>query len=509
MTPPLRFRPRNECPVRPQGRYVLYWMVAARRMSWNFALDHALAHCAQLKKPLVVFEPLRAGYRWASDRHHTFVLQGMRDNAAAVDAAARDAGVSVTYLPWVEPVAGAGKGLLEVLADDACVVVTDEWPSFFVPQMVSRAAHKLSARGVRVEDVDGNGLLPLRAAGEQVFPSAYAFRRFLQKTLPAHLLERPDPRPLASLSKAATPWHTPVDLGKALDRYPSAPVDPAAVEKLPIDHLVPPVPQRGGATAGLSHLQDFVARKLARYGEDRSSPDKDGQSGLSPWLHWGHLSVHAVADAVWRHEDWTPARAGGVKSGSREGFWGLSPSSEGFLDELITWRELGFNFSSRRDDAYDWASLPSWAQESLLSHQSDRREHVYSYDQLERAQTHDELWNAAQRQLRGEGIIHNYLRMLWGKKVLEWTNDPRTALEFLVELNNKWAIDGRDPNSSSGIFWVFGRYDRPWGPTRPIFGSIRYMTSANTMKKHDCEKYLKKWSGGRSSSTSVTQPSLL
>jgi deoxyribodipyrimidine photo-lyase len=511
MVPVIRLRARNDQPVRPDGTHVLYWMVAARRTSWNFALDHALHHCAQLKKPLVIFEPLRAGYRWASDRHHAFVLQGMLDNQAAVAAAARATGVAVTYVPYVEPAPGAGSGLLAALAKDACVVVTDDWPSFFVPQMVDAAAKKLGAQGVRVEDVDGNGLLPMRAAGEQVFPTAYAFRRFLQKTLPDHLAHRPHAAPLSTLSKEETPWHVAVDVGAVLSRFPSAPLDVAALSSLPIDHAVAPVPMQGGERAGMARLHDFVTRKLARYGDDRSAPDKDGQSGLSPWIHWGHVSVHAVADAALRAEGWTPDKAGGVKNGSREGFWGTSSSTEGFLDELVTWRELGFNMTSRRPDASRWESLPSWAQDTLLSHMSDKRAYLYSYEQLENAETHDPLWNAAQKQLRTEGVIHNYLRMLWGKKVLEWTADPRVALQHLVELNNKWAIDGRDPNSLSGIFWVFGRYDRPWGPVRPIFGTIRYMTSDNTMKKHDCEAYLQRWNGTSSKKPRATaaQASLL
>jgi deoxyribodipyrimidine photo-lyase len=499
MVPAIRVRARNDRPVRSPaqgGRYVLYWMVAARRTTWNFALDHALDHCARLQLPLVIFEPLRIGYRWASDRHHAFVLQGMADNAAAVADAAARTGAAVTYLPWVEPDAGAGRGLLEALGADAAVVVTDDWPSFFVPAMVTAAADKLGARGVRLEDVDGNGLLPVRAAGDQVFPTAYAFRRFLQKELPAHLLERPQPAPLASLSSSTTPWHRAVDLSAVQARWPSASLDPAHLSALPIDHAVPVVAARGGAAAGAARLDDFVARKLARYGEDRSSPDRDGQSGLSPWIHWGHVGVHAVVDAVWRSEGWTPDRAGRVKNGSREGFWGLSATAEGFLDELVTWRELGFNMTSRRPDADRWESLPTWAQETLLSHAADPRKYQYTYEQLEDAQTHDPLWNAAQRQLRVEGVVHNYLRMLWGKKVLEWSADPRDALRHLIELNNRWATDGRDPNSLSGIFWVFGRYDRPWGPVRPIFGTIRYMTSENTQKKHDCDAYLRRWGGG-------------
>jgi deoxyribodipyrimidine photo-lyase len=263
----------------------------------------------------------------------------------------------------------------------------------------------------------------------------------------------------------------------------------------------------GGEAAARAHLQRFIANRFSRYHEDRSPPDLDGQSGLSPWLHQGHLSVHEVVDAVFVREAFSPERLAPKPTGSREGFWGLSASAEGFLDELLTWRELGFNMTSRRADYDQWSSLPTWAQETLIDHLGDERKHVYDLEQLATSQTHDPLWNAAQRQLVHDGVIHNYLRMLWGKKVLEWSKDPREALTHLIELNNRYAIDGRDPNSYSGIFWVFGRYDRPWGPIRPIFGTIRYMTSDNTMKKHACKKYLQRWGPGASSSSKVSSSS--
>ncbi len=168
--------------------------------------------------------------------------------------------------------------------------------------------------------------------------------------------------------------------------------------------------------------------------------------------------------------------------------------AEAFIDQLITWREIGFNMSSRERNYDRYESLPEWALKTLAEHASDRRPWVYSLDQFERAETHDPLWNAAQRQLVEEGIIHNYMRMLWGKKILHWTSHPREALSIMIELNNKYALDGRDPNSYSGIFWTLGRYDRAWGPERPIFGKVRYMTSESTANKWNVKNYLKKYS---------------
>jgi deoxyribodipyrimidine photo-lyase len=179
--------------------------------------------------------------------------------------------------------------------------------------------------------------------------------------------------------------------------------------------------------------------------------------------------------------------------GGRSGWWGMSEAAESFLDELVTWREIGFNMCSKVRRYDRWESLPEWAQETLDDHSRDPRPHIYSLEQLQNAATHDAVWNAAQRQLLHEGRMHNYLRMLWGKKVLEWSPTPQDALKVLIELNNRYAVDGRDPNSYSGIFWVFGRYDRAWGPERPIFGKIRYMTSDSTLRKLDMKAYLAKW----------------
>lgn len=494
--PHLRLQTLVDRPIRSDGAFVLYWMTANRRSSWNFALDRALEHATALGKPLLVLEPLRVGYRWASDRFHAFVIQGMGDQAKAFS----DAGVA--YHPYVEPAPGAGKGLLEALAQDACVVVGDDWPCFFHPRMQQAAAKGLERLGRRFEVVDSNGLLPIRAAGERVFPSAHTFRRFLQHELPKHMFARPSSQPLAS-AKALPTTTVPTAVQARWPAWTDFSGSAASLSSVPIDHTVAPVALPGGEQGGRRRMEHFVATKLARYHEDRSPPDLDGQSGLSPWLHWGQLSVHEVVDLLWRTESFTPDQLAPKPTGSREGWWGLSVAAEGFLDELITWREIGFNFTSRRADYDQWSSLPTWAQQTLIDHLPDERAYTYTLEELTTSQTHDPLWNAAQRQLVHDGIIQNYLRMLWGKKVLEWSSDPRTALEHLIELNNRYALDGRDPNSYSGIFWVFGRYDRPWGPIRPIFGAIRYMTSDNTMKKHACKAYLRRWSPSSSSGASL------
>lgn len=482
----LRVNVVNDRPIETRRPYVLYWMIAARRTRYNFALDRALHHARELGKPLVVLEPLRVGYRWASDRFHAFVLQGMADNARAFAAA------GATYLPYVEPEAGAGKGLLAELASGACVVVTDEQPGFFLPQMVAAAGAKLD---VRLEQVDGNGLLPLRAS-ERAYPSAALFRRMLQRVLPQHLATFPSAEPLARLPRALRDAELP---GGLLRRWPAASdallaASPDALSRLPIDHAVGPVPYRGGSLAAGELLDAFLEDKLPRYGEERSDPDADAASGLSPYLHFGHVSAHEIVARVWADASWDPSRLAHAKvTGSREGWWDMPASSEAFLDELVTWRELGYGWCFHRPDFGTYNSLPDWARATLAKHASDPRPETYTRAQLAAARTEDPVWNAAQRELVAEGRIQNYLRMLWGKKVLEWSSTPLAALSTLIELNNKYAVDGRDPNSYSGILWTLGLFDRPWGPERPIFGTVRYMTSASTLRKLKLKRYLERW----------------
>ena len=177
-------------------------------------------------------------------------------------------------------------------------------------------------------------------------------------------------------------------------------------------------------------------------------------------------------------------------AGSREGWWGAAPEVESFLDELITWREVGYNMCALTDNFDQYESLPEWARTTLEQHAGDPREYIYTLEEFESAATHDELWNAAQNQLVREGRIHNYLRMLWGKKIFEWSPSAPEALDVLIELNNKYALDGRNPNSYSGIFWCLGRYDRAWGPERPVYGKIRYMSSDNTARKVKVKDYV-------------------
>ena len=483
----MRIRSLNDSPIRRDGRYVLYWMTATRRLAWNHALDHAVDLALEAGRPLLVFEPLRCDYPWASPRFHRFVMDGMEEHREAL----RSAGVA--YYPYVEPVVGAGRGLLAALASGATSVVTDDHPGFFLPRMSGAAAAQL---GVRLEAVDSCGVLPVRAT-DRVFSTAYSFRRWSQKVLPEHLARRPGARPLVRAARLGR-----ARIGSDVSRRwkPATAADlrgASFLAGLPLDASVPPVTAaRGGRAAARRALAGFVRTKLGRYAEEGNRPDAEATSDLSAWLHFGHLSSHEVFEAVARAEGWSPSSLSDRADGRREGWWGMSPGAEAFLDQLVTWRELGFNAAAHLP-AYDhWETLPPWARITLEEHAGDPRPELYTREELERSATRDPLWNAAQRQLVREGRIHNYLRMLWGKKILEWSPGPREALANMLCLNDKYALDGRDPNSISGIFWVLGRYDRPWGPERDIFGKVRYMSSRNTARKLPLKRYLEKYSPG-------------
>lgn len=472
--PEFRVVAANEAEARADGEFVLYWMVMARRTHYSYALDRAIEWSRALGKPLVVLEALRVAYPWASDRFHRFAIDAMADNAKRFGKA------GIFHHPYVEPAPGAGSGLLQALAARACVVVTDEFPDFFLPRMLAAAAPRLP---VRVEAIDGNGILPLRAA-PKAFSHAHHFRRFLQRELRPHLARAPAADPLRRLDLPRLDA-LPADI---LQRWPAASDGllrgaPGSLAALPIDHDVPPVDFRGGPEHGRKVLGSFVNDRLQRYANGRNQPQEDAASGLSPYLHWGFVSPHQVLHDVLAREEWSPERLGEKATGKREGWWGVSANSEAFLEEFITWREVSYNsaFWINGHDEYD--SLPAWALATLRKHAGDPRDHLFTREQLELGHSYDRLWNATQGQLRVDGRIHNYLRILWGKRFLEWTRTPREAVEMMLHINNRWALDGRNPNSVSGIFWCMGRYDRAWGPERPVYGTVRYVSSANTARK--------------------------
>jgi deoxyribodipyrimidine photo-lyase len=481
--PAIRCRQLNDSPPVESADFILYIMRAFRRTGWNFALQKSVSLAQDLNKPLLIVEPLSCSMPCANDRLHRFTLDGMADNTRRMKSR------SACYYPFVERQTGEAQKLLSRLAQKACVVVTDDFPDY---SATAQQFQNIQPQVATIA-VDSNGLMPLNAI-PQAYPSAYAFRRFLQKYLPAHLGHLPHPDPLKDASLPMLRDQTLHDLTEGFS--PSFDLigerDTSVLSSLPIDHSIAPAPCTGGTTAARRRLTRFLDHRLEKYAEYRNHPDLDVTSGLSPYLHSGHISSHEIFFRLAEMQQWSPDRLSPETRGRREGWWGMSQAAEAFLDQLVTWRELGYAFAFLREDAARYESLPDWVRQSLESHEQDPRPWLYPLADFEQARTHDPLWNAAQQQLRREGIIQNYLRMLWGKKILEWSPGPRQALSVMLELNDRYALDGCNPNSLSGIFWCLGRFDRPW-PERPIYGRVRSMSSDNTARKVSVEKYLNRF----------------
>ncbi len=468
----------------PDGDYVLYWMQINRRFHYNFALEYAVGWANKLGKPLLIFEAISCDYPWATVRAHTFIMQGMKEH---LEYAENQPG---RYLSFVEGSSGQYESLLVKLAQNACILITDEYPVFIMRERNKRLPEKL---GCSYFTVDSNGLIPLGLTDKAPY-SAYIFRKTMQRYFMDSYTNPPENLPLDSLENLRKPdlpdeWFD--DLPSARQALDDIPTFTARID---IDQQVQPIAWKGTRAAGLGMLGRFIQNGLMRYGKKRNEPDEDATSNLSPWLHFGKISEFEVVRTVLNEqpENWELDQIV-YNKGSRDGFFNGDENIDAYLDEVITWRETGFHHAHHEPDYDRYESLPEWARTTLDKHRSDPREWIYELDEFIQARTHDEVWNAAQNQLRTDGLIHNYLRMLWGKKILEWTPDPETAIEIMIEMNNRFAIDGRDPNSYSGIFWCLGRFDRAW-QERPIYGKIRYMTSESARKKLDMEGYLKKYS---------------
>jgi deoxyribodipyrimidine photo-lyase len=472
--------------------YVVYWVIAFKRTKYNFALQRAVEWANKLSQPLVILEPLILDYPMSSLRFHKFMLDGMKEVSDEISK------TNAYYYPYVETSPHESEGLLQDIARNASVVVTDDYPTYFVPQMTAKASGQISTR---YELVDSNGLVPIRLSPKE-YVRAHDFRRYLHKNLEDFITEIPDEFPLATLTKkfneklissTIKKWQ-PFDFKNSnIDKF---------LDSLDIDKTVGISSIEGGYKKASNRFDNFLSEGFSDYAQFSSDPSKNASSQMSPYFHFGHISTHEVFEKLVKHESWSPEQIKPNLVGRREGWWGGSLNFDSFLDELITWRELGYHTCVRRANYNQYSSLPEWAVKTLQEHANDAREHVYSLDQLTYSKTHDEIWNAAQNQLRQQGIIQNYLRMLWGKKILEWSPNPQIALSYMITLNDRYALDGRDPNSYSGVFWVLGRYDRAWGPERDIYGKIRYMTSDSAARKFNLKPYLEEW--GNSERESAT-----
>lgn len=442
----------NDAEKSPNSKYVLYWMQMFKRTTYNHALIYSIRQANELQLPLVVYEGLKYYYPWANDRLHTFILEGVEEKRRTFE------NLGIRYIFYLQKDKNDPKQTVAKLAKDAALIVTDDFPCFIIPGHNQTIAEK--AR-VPVFTVDSNGIIPMSKFDKEEY-AAFTIRPKINRILPDYLKPFKEEKIiLKSLELKVDCPETKVNSGNIA----------TLVSECDIDHSVKPSEiYHGGTASGRERLKKFVEEILPEYETARNKPDKDGSSRLSSYLHFGFLSPLEIALAA--KESDAP-----------------NESKEAYLEELIVRRELSYNFT-RHNPKYDsLESLPAWVQKTMREHNDDQRRVIYSQEELEAGETHDELWNAAQREMVATGEMHNYVRMLWGKNVIAWTKSYEEAFAILEHLNNKYCLDGRNPNSYAGILWCFGKHDRPW-MERPIFGTIRYMTSGSTGKKFDSKKYI-------------------
>ena len=427
------------------GRFVLLWVQASARTRDNHALEYAVRQANDLGLPLVAVFGLTPSYPEANARHFQYLLEGLRD--LRVNLAAR--GVPLSIRMGKPP-----EMALEAAREGAALVVTDV--GYLNLQRAWRDWLKAQLE-VPLIQVESEALIPVHTVSGKLEYAARTIRPKVHRLWHDYLV----PLEVHDLERQTDDWAPGLEVG-----------DPAAlVPSLPVDHSVPPGTETGGEDAALERVEEFISLSLAQYDGQRNDPNVEGSSRLSAYLHYGHLSPLTVALAAREH--------GG-------------PGADALIEELIVRRELSFNLCTFNPQYDQYDGLPEWSRATLEEHIGDRREHLYTREQFDGAQTHDAYWNAAQNQMVRTGRMHNYMRMYWGKKILEWTPDPRTAYSEMLWLNNRYEQDGRDPNSYAGLGWVLGLHDRPWA-RRPVFGTVRYMNAGGLKRKFDADAYAAQW----------------
>ena len=449
-----------------QGRRILYWMQASVRVRDNLALAWAQREAEARDLPLDVLFCLDATYPEANARSFAFLLDGLEDVAQGLEGLGLT--LTVALSPAVPAVIAAGAR--------AALVVFDRAYLPFARKQRMEIAQALPCPVVMAED---NAAVPVRSVSTK---DEWAAATLRPKLMRLASVEPFLPQPVPGLA-AGRPDALKDDLARAgvtaLNRRP----DRSLLDDLTLDVSVAPTELKGGETAVWARWEHFRDHKLDAYDHARNDPTVDGQSGLGPALHFGHLSPLSLMVDLKRRGLWqepTTFRKAGEDPVSK------------FLDEVLVRRELSFNYVLFNPDHATWLGLPTWARKTLSDHGNDHRAAVYTRADWEAGHTHDAVWNAAQFQLASTGILHGYMRMYWGKKILEWSADPGQAYLDALYLNNKYALDGRDPNSYAGVAWCFGKHDRPWGE-RAVYGLVRCMTAGGLRKKFDVDEYVRRF----------------
>jgi deoxyribodipyrimidine photo-lyase len=437
----------NEADVR-EGYYILYWMQSSQRAEQNHALEYAVKRANELDQRLLVVFGLTDDYPEANLRHYTFMLEGLKD----VQEALEKRGIKMAVR----------KGSPEEVALDAAkhasLVITDR--GYMRPQKKWREKVAGEA-GCLVIQVESDVVVPVELASEKRETAARTLRPKIQEYLDDFLVGL-----------------TPTKISKQSLNLKAEGLDLSDIEKvldgMDLDRSVGALSHlyRGGTSEAKKVFRRFLKDSFDAYTGHRNQPQTDDVSHMSKYLHFGQISP------IWLV---LQARKASTKK----------DNIEGFVEELVVRRELSMNFVLYTPDYDSYSNLPDWAKKTLEEHRGDDREHTYTREQLESAETHDEYWNAAMKEMVHTGYMHNHMRMYWGKKILGWSSTPEHAYRTTLYLNNKYFLDGRDPNSFANVAWIFGQHDRGW-TEHEVYGKVRYMSASGLERKAKPEQYVEK-----------------
>lgn len=425
---------------------VIYWMQRDQRVKDNWALIHAYEQAEHNGNELLVVFNLVSSFHEATLRQYHFMIEGLKE--VEVELAKLNIPFHITTGKPEEEIPKI------IIQKNASLLITDFNPLKIILKWKLNVKNKITTP---FHEVDAHNIVPVWETSDKLEFAAYTIRPKINKKLPHYLDNFPKVKKFSdnNFDASAINWDK-------------------VYKYLKIDNSVKPVNTFvPGTKAANRTLKNFIENKLEKYGDARNDPNKDGLSKLSPYLHFGQISAQRIALAL-----------NGLKD---------DESVASFLEELIVRRELSDNFCYYNENYDNFDGFHKWAKETLNQHRDDEREYLYELSEFENAETHDPLWNAAQNEMMVEGKMHGYMRMYWAKKILEWTESPEKALEYGIYLNDKYSIDGRDPNGYVGIAWsIGGVHDRAW-TERPVFGKIRFMNYNGCKRKFDVKQYIKKY----------------
>ncbi len=426
------------------GDYVLYWMQSAQRSHYNHALEYAILKANELQKPLIVYFGLTPNFPDSNRRHYHFMLEGLKDVKASLD----EKNIKLIIL-----INSPDQGAIN-LSKNASMIIVDAGYLKIERMWRENAANNIKCPLIQVET---NIVVPVKSTSSKEEFAARTIRSKINKILPKFMV---------SLKHNATQVSYN---GPDFDSHDIENID-EVINILEIDDSVKEVNNfHGGTSKALENLEYFIKNKLDKYEDYKNDPNYDYLSNMSPYLHFGQISPLYIALQISKSN---------------------SPGKEAYLEELIIRRELSMNFIYYNPHYDSLDCLPDWAKKNLQEHASDKRKNIYSLQQLENAETGDPYWNASQKEMMIKGKMHGYMRMYWGKKIIEWTKTPEEAFNTAIYLNNKYEIDGRDANGYTGVAWCFGKHDRAW-KEREIFGKVRYMNANGLKRKFDADTYVK------------------